>query len=240
VTAARTFVLVHGAWHGGWCWRDVAALLRAKGHIVTTPTMTGLGERAHLLSEAITLDTHIDDITNHLAWEDLDDVVLVGHSYGGTVAMGVADRAPGRIGTLILLDSGFLFDGETSMDELGPEIAAQRTRMAEESSGGLSLPAPPALVFGGVTPDQATWLDSKLVPHPLRTYTTPLRLSHPPGSGIRACYIACTEPVYPVMIPIFERVRACGWPFHELATGHDAMVTAPEATADLLESIAEG
>ncbi|MBT5434203.1 MAG: alpha/beta hydrolase [Alphaproteobacteria bacterium] len=240
MSTRRSFVLVHGAWHGGWCWRDVATLLCGHGHYVTTPTMTGLGERSHLLGPDITIDTHVDDIVNHLVWNDLANVVLVGHSYGGGIVLGVADRVPERLARLILLDAGFLRNGETCMDELAPEVAADRLRLARETSGGLTLPVPPASAFGGVTADQGTWLDGLLTPHPLRTYTTPLRLDHPPGNGLPADYIACTDPAYAVMDPIWDRVRAAGWPFHELATGHDAMVIAPEETAALLEQVSGG
>jgi len=111
--SSRTFVLVHGMWHGGWCWSRVAEALRARGHRVTTPTQTGLGERKHLLSASITLDTFVADVVNHLEWEDLSEVVLVGHSFGGAPISGAADGAPERIAKLIYLDAAIMEDGET-------------------------------------------------------------------------------------------------------------------------------
>jgi len=124
----HTFVLVHGVWHGGWCWSRVAALLRARGHRVTTPTQTGLGERSHLLSPAITMDTFVEDIVRHLEWEDLQDVVLVGHSFGGAPITGAADRVLERIGRLIYLDGAIMEDGETWFGLLPPDIAASPRR----------------------------------------------------------------------------------------------------------------
>jgi len=118
----RTYVLVHGAWHGGWCWRDVAALLRAQGHRVTTPTLTGLGERRHLMSRDITLDTFVADILNHIEAEELDDIILVGHSHAGIAISGVADRIPERIRHLVYLDAVILESGVTAFDMLPPEV----------------------------------------------------------------------------------------------------------------------
>lgn len=240
MTGKRTFVLVHGGSHGGWCWRDVAALLRARGHQVTSPTLTGLGERAHLVNESVTLDTHIEDITSHLVWEDLAQVVLVGHSYGGAVVFGAADRMPERLARLILLDAWFMADGETCMDLLPKEVVAERLRLAQETTGGLTLPIPEPAAFGVLDHAQAAWIQPRLTAQPVRTYTTPLRLRHRPGNGLPGDYIACTSPAYPVMLPLHERARQAGWPVHGLATGHDAMVSAPLETADLLERIATG
>jgi len=136
------------------------------------------------LSGAIDLDTHIDDITNHLIWNDLRDIVLVGHSFGGAVVLGVVDRAPGRIAELILLDAGFLGDSETCMDELPDDVAAERLRLAQQSSGGLALPVPPAGASGITNGGQQDWAASKRTPHPLATYTTPLRLDGPIGNNL--------------------------------------------------------
>ena len=236
----KTFVLVHGAWHGGWCWRDVAAILRARGHAVTTPTQTGLGERAHLLSRAIDLATFVTDIETHILFEDLADVVLVGHSFAGPVISGVADRIPEGLSRLIYLDAQVLESGETPMSRMPEDIAAERIRQAEESSGGLSLPAPPASVFGVRDPHQTAWVESRLTPHPMRTYHCALTLSNSCGNGLPADYIVCTDPIYQPLQSARERARQAGWPMHELPTGHDAMVTEPGATADLLEAIASG
>ncbi len=143
-TEPKTFVLVHGAFHGGWCWKRVADVLRSRGHHVTTPTQTGLGERSHLLSESITLSVFIDDIVNHLTWEDLTSVVLVGHSFGGITITGVADAVPERIAKLIYLDGAILENGEALFDLFPKEIVEVRIQAAKETSGGLAMPAPPA------------------------------------------------------------------------------------------------
>lgn len=138
-----TYVLVHGAWHGGWCWKAVAQILRAHGHQVFTPTLSGLGERAHLLSKAIDLSVFIQDVVNVLKYEDLTDVVLVGHSFGGLPITGAADRVPQRIRQLVFLDAVVLEHEQTAFSRLAPEIVAQRIAQSNETSGGLSIPVPP-------------------------------------------------------------------------------------------------
>lgn len=133
------FVLVHGVWHGGWCWKRVAEILRARGHIVATPTQTGLGERSHLLSPSITLSVFVDDIVNHIKWEDLTNVVLVGHSFGGAAITGAADAVSERIAKLVYLDAAIMKDGETWFSLLPKELVKERIQAAKESSGGLSV-----------------------------------------------------------------------------------------------------
>ena len=236
-TKPLTFVLVHGVWHGGWCWSRVADKLRERGHRVTTPTHTGLGERSHLLSPAITMDTFVEDIVAHLMWEDLKDVVLVGHSFGGAPISGAADRIPERIKRLIYLDAAVMEDGETWFGLLPPETAAARKEAAQEVTGGLSLPVGPVESFGVENPSDVAFLEGRLTPHPLATFSTPLRLKGPCGNGLPAHYITCTDPVYVPAKLGLGRARDKGWPVSELAAGHDAMVIAPQATADLLERI---
>ena len=228
-------VLLHGAWHGGWCWRRVADILRARGHYVTTPTQTGLGERAHLLSPDITLDTFIDDLVMHLRAEDLSDVVLVGHSFGGGPISGVAEREGARLRRLVYLDANLCFAGETPLSAAPPETQALRRQMAKDSSGGLILPAPPAAAMGVMDKADASWLEAKMTPHPFRTFETPLSIEGPPGAGLPARYIICADPIYPVLEGSRRRAAELGWPTPEIAAGHDAMVTVPEALADMLE-----
>lgn len=235
---SRTFVLVHGVWHGGWCWQRVADILRARGHRVLTPTQTGLGERSHLLSRDITMDVFVADIVNHLRWEDLTNVVLVGHSFGGAPITGAADAVPDRIARLIYLDGAVMENGETWFGLLPPDIAADRQKAAEESSGGVSLPIAPVESFGVTDPKDAAFVAPRLTPHPVMTFSTPLTLNGPTGNGLPAHYITCTAPAYGPAVLGLQRVKKAGWPVSELATGHDAMVTAPLATADLLERIA--
>ncbi len=232
------FVLLHGAFHGAWCWRDVAQRLRASGHAVTTPTQTGLGERRHLLSGTITLETFVEDLVQHLDNEDITEAVLVGHSFGGHAITGAADRVPGRIRHLVYLDAALLEHGETPFSRGLAETAAAREREAR-AFGGFTIPAPPPEAFGVPPGPLADWLASRLCPHPLRTFQTPLTLRNKPGNGLPATYICCTAPIYANLASSRERARARpGMAWRELATGHDAMVTAPDATAQLLMDIA--
>ena len=235
----QTFVCVHGVWHGGWCWSRLANILRARGHRVTTPTQTGLGERSHLLSPEISIQTFVEDIVRHLRFEEMTNVVLVGHSFGGIPITGVADLLPDRIAKLVYLDAIMLESGETWFDLLPEDLAGDRRKLAENSSGGLSLPPASPASFGITRPDDIAFLEPRLTPHPFRTFTTALDLKHPVGNGLPAHYIECTDPPYPPAKVALERAKAKGWPVSQIATGHDAMVSEPEALADLLEDIAE-
>ena len=169
--------LVHGAWHGGWCWSKVASILRGRGHTVFTPTQTGLGERSHLLSRSIDLEVFVRDVVNVLEWEDLRDVVLVGHSFGGNAISGAADRTADRIRQLIYLDAIIQENGQSAFGQFPKELVEARTKAAHESSAGLLCqrrrPAPSALP----SVMQAAWVESRLTPHPFATYTSPLMLS---------------------------------------------------------------
>ena len=229
------FVLVHGAWHGGWCWRPVARLLRAAGHEVFTPTLTGFGERAHLLSADIGPDTLVQDVVGVLESEELTDVVLVGHSFGALVALAVAERTPERVRRVVLLDGLVVEAGETGFDGLPPQSAAAR-RAAAEATGDIAFPPPGGAAFGLIEPDDIAWVDRRLTPHPLRTYAEPFPLTAPLGGGRPVTYVACTDPAYPAVHSAHAIARREGWEFRELATGHDAMISAPAATAELLSS----
>lgn len=234
----RTFVLVHGAWHGGWCWRRVADRLRTRGHTVFAPTLTGLGERVHLLTPDIDVNLHGRDIRNVLRYEDLSGVVLVGHSYGGPVISAVADAEPGRIRQLVYLDSGIVEDGQALLDRLPPEVAAQRVASAIDVDGTRCFPVPPAAAFGVTDVADAAWLDRLLVPQPLRTFEAPIHLSGSVGNGLPSSYIVCSDPVYAPLEASRQWARRAGWPMHELATGHDAMVCDDAALVEMLEELA--
>jgi pimeloyl-ACP methyl ester carboxylesterase len=231
VGSPQTFVLVPGAWHGGWCWRDVAAILRKAGHTVYTPTQTGLGERSHLLSRNITVDTFVDDIANVIRWEQLEKVVLVGHSFGGLSISGVADRMPERLSRLVYLDSLILENGQTPFSAVPNEIVAARLKAAEESSNGLSLPVPDPTQIGLLREEDQHFVVSRLTPHPLSTYTSPLHLRNPVGNGIPATYVQCSSPAYAPVAKSLAWARSNGWPIVELKTGHVAMVSAPAEVA---------
>ncbi|WP_207540625.1 alpha/beta fold hydrolase [Sabulicella rubraurantiaca] len=235
----KTFVLLHGAWHGGWCWRDVAEVLRAGGHRVFTPTQTGLGERKHLMSREITLDTFVADVVNVLEAEELEDVILVGHSFGGLGISGAADRVPQRIRHLVYLDSLILEGGQSPFGILPAEVVAQRRQLVQEQGQGIFIPPPPPSAFG--IPDghpNAAWVRRRLTPHPVGTYESPLNLRNPVGNGRPATYIIAAEPIYGPLEVTRRWVRnRPGWTVQEIRTGHDTMVTAPEETARMLSAI---
>jgi pimeloyl-ACP methyl ester carboxylesterase len=234
-TTAQTFVLVHGAWHGGWCWSRVADRLRSASHRVFTPTQTGLGERKHLLSKDITLDTFTTDIVNVIETEELSDIILVGHSFGGNAISGVADAIPGRIRHLVYLDAVMVEGGKAPFDSLPTDVVAARRKAAEETSGGLSLPTPPPSAFGISDPSDIEWVKRRLTPHPLGTYTSTLNLKGPVGNNLPRTYIACTNPSYAALQASRNWVKAQqGWRWAEIATGHDAMVMAPDELTRML------
>jgi pimeloyl-ACP methyl ester carboxylesterase len=209
----------------------VAPRLVAAGHRVTTPTLTGLGERCHLASASVTLDTHIEDLAGHISYEGLKDVVLVAHSYAGFVAFGVADRAAAAIGRLVLLDAFIPRDGETMAEHVGERGAQYRAAAAEDP--GWLAPAPPIGVLG-VGDEDAEWAEPRLTPQPVQTYLQPASVG--PGMEWIAekLYISCTTPSLPALDESKRRVAEVGWPVAELACGHDAMLAAPEELADLL------
>jgi pimeloyl-ACP methyl ester carboxylesterase len=231
-----TFVLVHGAWHGGWCWDRVAPRLRAAGHAVHTPTLTGLSERAHLLSPLVGLDTHVEDVVRLIDVLALRDVVLVGHSYAGQIVTAVADRRPAAIATRVYLDAFVGEDGETAVSLQPQTVAHHWTESAAEQGFGWLVPVRKLEVLGVTDPADVDWLTPRLTPHPWKTYTDPLRLTGA-GDRVPATFVECVSWMR-VFQSQAERARAKGWPVHELATGHEAMVTAPQELADVLLSLA--
>lgn len=231
----KTYVLVHGAYHGGWCWQPVAERLRERGHRVYTPTMTGLGERAHLLATQPTLETFVGDVLALIGQEQLDDIILVGHSFGGGTVIGVTDRMPERIRHMVLLDAMILQPDTAPLDQVVPE-AFEKLRALAGPDGG--IPAPPPEYFGVTDPGQAQWLVRHLTPHPLSTFRSALRLSQAPGAGRPVTYITCTEPYFRDTEAYRRYAQArSDWQLLDIATGHDAMVSAPDALAQLLATI---
>ena len=230
-----TFVLVHGAWHGGWVWQRVARELRTAGHDVHTPTLTGVSDRAHLLTPATGLATHVQDVAAHLAAYDLTDVVLVGHSYAGQVVTGVADRVPERLRTRVYLDAFVGADGDAAIDLLPATVAGHYRESVAGPGFGWLIPVRSLTVLGVTGEADLAWLGPRLTPQPWLTYTEPLRLR---GSiDVPAVFVECTD-----WLRVFraqaERAAALGWPVHEVATGHEAMVTAPTELRDILLGIA--
>jgi pimeloyl-ACP methyl ester carboxylesterase len=230
-----TFVLVHGAWHGGWCWDRVAPLLRSAGHDVHAPTLTGLSERAHLLSPTVGLDTHTEDIVRLLDTLDLREVMLVGHSYAGQIVTAVTDRRPERIARRVYLDAFVGSDGNAARDLLPETVEHHWAESAEQAGFGWLVPVRKLSVLGVTEKADIDWLTPKLTPHPWKTYTDPLRLTGA-VDGVPAAFVECVS-----WMRVFQahgdRARERGWPVHELETGHEAMVTAPKALADVLLEI---
>lgn len=229
-------VLVHGAWHGGWCWERVAPLLRAAGHAVYTPTLTGLAERARLLDRETGLTTHIADIVSLLEQHDLRRVILVGHSYGGMVISGAAAAQPDRIAALVYLDAFVPQAGDCVMTLLPPHRAAHYAESAANAGDGWRIPSPPASGLGVTAPEDVTWLEARLTDHPLLAFKQPLPDDPPPPDQVARRYLRC-NPGSPSFAAVAARLQADPtWDYHELASGHDAMVTVPAELGALLLS----
>ena len=235
---AKTYVLVHGAYGGGWIWRDVADGLRKQGHRVWTPTQTGLGERAHLMSRQITVDTHIDDVASVIETDELRDIILVGHSYGGMAVTGVADRMTDRIRHVVYLDALIPENGDTAFTVLPAGLADSRRKVAREQGGGVALPVPGPEAFPIPDGPAKDWFMRRLRPHPISTYESVVRLSKPAGAGLPVTYVSYTNPALGSIEPSRQRARAkTGWRFTELAVPHDVEVPMPEKVVELLAGI---
>lgn len=229
-----TYVLIAGSWHGGWCWRKVVPLLRQAGHDVLTPTLTGTGERSHLLSRDIDLALHVQDIVQVLEYEDLREVVLVGHSYGGMVITGVAEHAAARIASLIYLDFLPPDDGQCVCD-VSPDGGARGRQLAADEGNGWLVPPPSPAAFGISDPAEITWMQARLRPMPLATFEQPVRAPTAAAARLPRMCIFCTESKG--FRYISQRAQEAGLDYHELAAGHDAMVTAPEELARVLVTL---
>ena len=232
-----TFLVAHGAWSAGWAWRKVRPLMRARGHDIFTPTYTGLGERSHLAHKDIDLETHIADTLGVLKFEDLRNVILVGHSYGGMVAAGVADRASERISQLVYLDAFAPRDGQ-SLLELQTEEARQRVRNGAKNEGdGWRVPPNPAPP--DTSPEDLAWVNSRRVPQPIKTFEQKIKLTGAVDKLPRT-YIYCK-----ISRPgdVFRQFRdrastEKGWKVIDIDASHSPNVTAPEALATILDGIA--
>lgn len=213
-----TFVLVHGAWHGGWCWRRVYDRLTNKGHYVIAPTLSGVGERSHLPPDLIDLSAQIADVAGEIKWKDLDGIVLVGHSYGGMVITGVAEQLRNRISAIVHLDA-FMPENGQSLYEINHS-------------------SPPPASYFHVNASDLAWVDSKLTPHPIKCFTEELRVS--------GAYQNISKKVY-VRAPLFksasfdhalERCRAdSSWKTETVTCGHDVMIDQSETLTAILERL---
>lgn len=232
----HTFVLVHGAWHGGWCWRRVAEPLRARGHRVLTPTLTGLGERSHLLRADIDLDTHITDVVNVVIWEDLREIVLVGHSYAGWVISGVVERVLPAVSSIVYLDAFFPDDGQRGLD-LQPEPVRQDI-LAAVADGAIARPVPPPEFFD-VNPEDRAWVASKLTPQPIGVGLEPIRLTGARERVPCKTYIRATGSARPSFDAVAERLRRDpAWRLYDVPCGHDVMLDMPDRLVEILEEVA--
>ena len=231
------FLLIHGAWHGGWVWNEISEILRYQRYSVSAPTLTGLGEKKHLLSSKITIETFIEDVVNHIVFENLNNIILVGHSFAGSVISGVADRLKDRIKKLIYFDAMILIDGQKPFDISPKEIVKQRIELAKKFGDGISIPAPSADAFGVFDIKKSLLLEEKLTPHPLSAFQSKLILKNEVGNGISLSYIYCTKPVYKSLESSRAVVSKMKWPIFELNAGHDAMLTHPKETLNLLMKI---
>ena len=233
------FVLVHGTGGGGWYWQFLAPLLRAAGYDVYTPTLTGLGSSSHLLHELnrISLDTHVKDVANMLFYEDLSEVVLVGHSYGGMVITGVAAKESHRLAQLVYLDAYLPLESENEI-VLWPDD--QKERYRADLASGIKLRPPIASSMLGINdPKMSDWVQERLTPHPYSTYEDPPASSTPESASIPRTYIHCTMgPLSSWMEPFAARARKLGWNVHAMARGHMVMITHPKEVAEILLRIA--
>lgn len=229
------FLLVHGAWHGGWCWKRVAAALSAAGHRVFTPSLTGLGDRRHLLGPQTGLSSHVADILAVIESEELSDIVLCGHSYGGAVALLAADRAPWRVGALVLLDALFPEPGRSLLDLDGEERRNLILSRAVETEHGAVLPPAPAAMYALASPEDAAWVDRRCAPHPLRTFQDVAELTGAWQEVPHLAYAATLRFRPPDFRAIAARLAEGGrFAVSTLDTGHEAMIDGPAETAALL------
>jgi len=230
-----TFLVAHGAWSAGWAWKKMRPLLRARGHELHTPTHTGLGERAHLASPDVDLETHIADILGVLQAEDLANVILIGHSYGGMVATGVADRARERIAKLVYIDAFAPRDGD-SVFSLTPDRQAAMIETANKSGEGWKMP-PSAMPADTSAADQA-WANPRRMPQSLKTFAQKLRFQHGELTLPRH-YIYCKRcPPDDRFRQFYDRAKGENWGHYEIDASHNPHITAPEALAALLDGIA--
>ncbi|MFO7634598.1 MAG: alpha/beta hydrolase [Caldilinea sp.] len=230
-----TFVLCHGGWAGGWQWHSIPSLLRSHGHVVFTPTYTGMGERIHLAHPEIDLDTHITDIENVIKFEQLRDVILVGYSYSGMVITGVANRIPAQITHLVYLDAFVPEDGQSLADLLGAEIVGQIMQVVEQVGQGWKVPH---------IPDPGKPGDPRLMLHPLKCALQPVILQNPAALSLPRSFIFCTEDKDTMLMgrPIVQAAQmakaSAHWHYYELHTDHNPIENTPEELSSVLIKIA--
>lgn len=234
-----TFLLVHGGFHGGWCWCRLAERLQYYGHTVYTPTLTGLGERAHLLSPNVGLETHINDIMEVIKAEELRDFILVGHSVGGVPVTAVADRMGDRIRQVVFFDAILIENGQSYAD-ISDNFGHRSVTTRQD---GVQLADTyPASVFGLTDKDDISWVDRRLTPHPYRAFSERLYTDNKIGNGLPCAYVAFTNPVFPLLkstsMHAYARNQMQHWTWLERPVCHDAMVSNPDIATDALLTVA--
>jgi pimeloyl-ACP methyl ester carboxylesterase len=228
----RTFVLVHGAWHGGWCWRRVADRLAADGHRVFTPTLTGLADRSHLIDARITIDTHIADVANLIKWEGLKDIVLCGHSYAGFVVSGVAEKALPAIASIVFLDAFVPATGD-AMSAVTSQAVRDSIKATLER-GDVGIP-PPAAAFFKMNEDDRAWVDSLCTPQPVNTFTQKIALTGARDRIAKKTYVRARDYDNPAFEAAYMRLQTdAAWRVHRLPCGHDVMLDMPERLVEIL------
>jgi pimeloyl-ACP methyl ester carboxylesterase len=237
---ANTIVLVHGSCHGGWCWKKLVPFLKRDNNEIYTPTLTGLGERSHLLYQKINLSTHVKDVVQVFEFQDLDDVVLIGHSYGGMVIGGVADVIPHRIKSLIFLDAYIPQDGKSAFDLVpGLKDTYEQRSLKEKDKEWLVASYTPQ-EFGVTDSNDISWMKSRLCPMPFHTHDEPSIIKNIKFKGIPKTFITFTDfgesmfKRYVEEKTVEEEALASDWNYHELKRGHDAIITAPDELSQLL------
>jgi len=223
-----TYVLVHGAWRGSWCWKGVRRKLMASGHEVFTPTLTGLGERSHLLSQDVDLSVHVLDVVNLIKWEDLHDIVLVGHSYSGLVVRAAADRIPERIRSLVYLDA-FIAENGQSLYDACPGIADPQRQSARRHGEGWSVPPIPAVVNA----TDLDWVDRQCTAQSIACFEEPIVLTGACDRLDDISYIGANDH-FGIFAKFQEKAKTRGWRIDMLACSHDVMIDMPDELSDIL------
>ncbi|MGD1837651.1 MAG: alpha/beta fold hydrolase [Nitrososphaeraceae archaeon] len=229
------FVLVHGSWHGGWCWKKMLPYLRKYGHDIYFPTLTGLGEKSHIISKNISLDTHIQDVSQLIFYHDLKNVILVGHSYGGAVIRGVAEIIPKRIKRLVFLDACIPENNKTIFDIIPGLEKIFRKRLLK-AQGRKWLVAPYEPETWGVKNSDVEWVKERLTSMPWHTHDQPIKIKNSDARIIPKSYISCTKSKESKFLA--KKVKSKKeWDYHELDTGHDAMIIVPKDLAFVLNNL---
>lgn len=234
-----SIVLAHGAWSAAWAWKKMRPLLRDAGHDFFSPTYTGLGQRAHLARPDVDLSTHIEDVTGLLEFEDLKDVVLLGHSYGGMVATGVADKARSRVARLIYLDAFAPRDGQSLFDLVGPKAEGNMRAGAEKHGEGWKLPVNP--MPPDTAPDDVAWASPRRRPQPIKTFEQKIRLTSTEAPPPRHYIYAKKNMPGDAFRQFGERAKSeAGWKYYEIDSSHNPHITCPDVLMKLLADIMDG